>query len=175
MKVAAVRIVADALRGLLTGVQGVNTCLGVVPRDGADEQPSNVTVYDETTDPDAALGTLPESPKRPAVLVSLLDLVDGMRDSVETPTRQYSITIGIRVVRTDAETTRGLAALYYTEDAILESLRQLHANARITERTRSGVCLHWARRVASKAAVTPAQDEIVTGMIVVEYDAVYTP
>lgn len=61
------RIVADWLED---GTNGVNAQLALVPRDGGDPQPANVTVVDETRDNRPARGRVPED-GLPSVVVAM--------------------------------------------------------------------------------------------------------
>lgn len=62
-----IRIVADWLED---GTNGVNAQLALVPRDGGDPQPGNVTILDETRDNRPARGRVPED-GTPVVTVAM--------------------------------------------------------------------------------------------------------
>jgi hypothetical protein len=171
MKVAAVRAVAD----WLAGNDGVNAKLALVQRDGADPQPSNVTVYDESRDHDTALGRIKDRSNRPSVQVSTATATSPLLDSAQqgVPIGDFEITIGIRIARHDDETAKGLAALAYTEDAVALSLRDFHKEENVASRTRAGVVLTYCKEINTALAVAPDTDDVVCSFVTAVYQARY--
>lgn len=172
MKVAAVRMVAD----WLSGANGVNAKLALVPLDAGDTAPAGITVFDETRDADTALARIKDRAGRPSVQVQSAALTSQLLNSAQqgNPVGDFELTIGIRVARSDDESEKGTRDLAYTEDAVITALRHFHRDDQIAARTRAGVVLEYAKDLATVLAVAPDRAELVTSFITVTYQARYT-
>lgn len=165
-RVQATRLLSD----WLDGASGINAKLAIIPRDGTDAQPANLTVYDETRNTDTALGRLPIDGLRPCAQVAVLGETIGDLPQMVVPTRDYRVTFGIRLALTNDQSHEGSRDLGYYEKATVESLLALHQSSDAS-RTRGALYLEApideAWRVSAVQAIE--NDETVTSLITVRY------
>lgn len=134
MIVETIRMVADALA---TGSYGVNTQLASLPLDTGDTVPANVvTIADETRDDEVAVGRFPSS--LPALVVTLDgnptlqgDVVSGIRDG--------TISVVIRYLTTDVESSKSVTDTYNTLRAVARTMKTFNSNAQSAARSRNDV------------------------------------
>jgi hypothetical protein len=158
------RILAD----WLAGAAGVNAKLPLVPRDGGDPVPANVTVADETRHDDVALGRLPAALPCVAVSVQDIEYQDPVQPHV-TDQVTARVTVLIRYGQRGVDSDRGLADASYTLRAVLMSLRELHTNEQAAARTRGSVQLISCDDLRQVPLTQEVEDAWVTGAIRATY------
>lgn len=178
MIVPAVRLTADALAHLTTGV---NALLAAVPRDVGDAAPGDVTVYDETRDAWVARGTVPRTKTGNGALLLVrgpddldLPLFGSQGDGGWTPCE-------VRVLHI----RRALAASVESDDAVRDMYQVFRACARVIALlfdsqsdllVRNSVHLNRPslRMLRGVAPLDPNKPdgELITGALAITYPAV---
>lgn len=167
--VSLIRLIAGWLGD---ATNGINAQLDVIPYDGADTAPADLTVLEETTNLDTALGRLPEPTSRPCAQVYLS--ADGTEtvDHQVSAIRDFDATVTVRLSLDQAASAAGARDLYYYVKATLESLRALHLTTE-ANKTRGSLVLTVPGGDGFRVSPVQAQldDETLTAAITVRYTA----
>ncbi|MFN2327032.1 MAG: hypothetical protein ABR551_14300 [Gemmatimonadales bacterium] len=159
------RILADWLASVTTGV---NVKIPLVPLDGADTAPANVTVVDETRNDDVALGRLPDTLPCVAVSVQEIEYQDPVQPHV-TDQVTARVTVLIRYGQRVIDGSTGLTDASYTLRAVLMSLRELHTNEQAAARARGSVHLISCDDLRQVPLTQEVEDAWVTGALRATY------
>jgi len=159
------RILADWLDD---ATYGVNTKLALVPLDGTDVVPVDVTVFDETRNDRAAMGRIPDT--LPAVVVSVqeVEYSDPQQPHV-TNEVDARVTVLVRYGQREVVGETGLSDAYYTLRAVMMSLRELHTNEQAAARARGSVHLSYCDDIRQVPMTQETEDAWVTGAIRATY------
>lgn len=167
-----VRIVAD---WLADATNGVNALLARVPRDAGDPVPPAVTIYDETRHGWVTRATVPRFDGSGIALPGLMVLAHQQTElQPEDPTdadRWLRPQLLIRYVDREVASEQGAAAASYTYRAVVGALDRLADNAHAAARTRNGIELAGRLQCHYVAQSSPLGDAVVTGALLVQYDA----
>jgi hypothetical protein len=155
------RIVAAWLEDVTTGV---NALLPSVPRNGADTQPANVTVFDEATDALVAAGRLPDT--FPALVVHVTAVRWAEEQQVAGPVRDGEADVLIRYQVQDVETAAAQADSSYTLRAVERCLRR---NAFNVQTTMNGVTVYQMIRLERARIDGQMEDTIVTAGVLATF------
>jgi hypothetical protein len=161
-----VRIVADWLED---ATYGINTQLDSVPRDNGDDQPADVTIMDETRDPRAGRGRVPDD-AAPVVTVS----VQGITHLTETLTDDgyLAAEIVVQYAIKNAEAWKAKRDGNYTLRAAAWSLRQLRRqDVGHAGRTRNSITLLTVDPIRFDPWFERVDDTLVVGTLTVPITA----
>lgn len=165
MLLATNRLLAD---WLADATYGVNAKIALLTLDGADSAPADVTVADETRNDQVALGLIPTT--LPAVLVSVQEVEyrDPQQPHV-TNEVDARVTVLIRYAQRAVVAETGLSDAYYTLQAVMMSLRELHTNEQASGRTRGTAALYECEDIRQVPMTQEIDDAWVTGAIRATY------
>lgn len=140
------RIVADALESATTGVNAISAYTDF-PRLGSDEQPPDVTVYDETQDPWVMRGLTPDDTDAiaaisfPAVIVTLQGIAWSGRTIVPGGVMADGVaTVAVQLYLRASDTIDGVTDAMYLTRSIHNALILLDSAAD-SVRTQAGTRL----------------------------------
>lgn len=134
MILETIRAVAD---GLANVTYGVNAQLQTIQKDGSDATPQNVVgVYDETRSDEVAVGRYPKA--YPHLTVTLDGAVD-LQGEVVSGNRDAEVTVLIRYVQKNVDSSMGRTDAYYTMRAVQKALKTFFSNAQAADRNRNNI------------------------------------
>jgi hypothetical protein len=161
-----VRIVADWLED---ATNGVNAQLDLVPRDNGDTQPADVAIMDETRDPRAGRGRVPDD-SAPVITVAL----QGMTHLTEVITDDgyLAAEVVVQYAAKNVETWKAKRDGNYVLRAAAWSLRRLRrADVSHAGRTRNSVALITVDPIRFDPWFERVDDTLVIGTLTVPVTA----
>lgn len=174
MSHVAVRIVADALESATIGVNAISAYTDF-PRLGSDEQPPDVTVYDETQDPWVMRGLTPDDTDSltgisfPAVIVTLQGIQWTGRTVVPGGVQADGVaTIAVQLYLRASDTADGVTDSMYLARAMHNAL-MLFDSATDTTRTQAGTRLSESTAMNQVKMKAERGDLVIASAFVITY------